>query len=158
MIRFTAAAAVAALVFTALPAAAQEMLAEQATPVVMAPSAAVADAWAKEGQRLTVAKPFTGTSKTVRGLFASYAAVQGLDMATTVIARNRGASETNPLLDGGFGRGVAIKAGLGVATVLAVRAVEKKSRKAAIFTMIALNVATAAVVVNNIKVANHHRR
>jgi len=157
MIRLTAAAIVAALMFTALPVSAQEMLAEQVKPVVMVPSAAVAEEWAKEGQRLTVAKPFTGRSKAVRSLFASYAAVQGLDMATTVMARNRGASETNPLLDGGFGRGVAIKAGLGVVTVLAVRAVEKKSRKAAIFTMIALNVATAAVVVNNIHVARGQR-
>ena len=41
MIRFTAAAVVAALTLTALPASAQEMLAEQAKPVVTVPSAAV---------------------------------------------------------------------------------------------------------------------
>jgi hypothetical protein len=157
MIRFTTAAALAAVMLTALPAAAQEMAAEQTKPVVMVPSTAVSDAWAKEGQKLTLVNPSRGTSPAVRNLFISYGAVQGLDVISTAVARNRGARETNPVLRGGFAQGLAIKAGLGVATVLAVRAVQKKSTKAAIITMIALNVATAAVVVNNIKVANHRR-
>jgi hypothetical protein len=156
MIRFTTVALVAALTLTALPASAQEMLAEQAKPVVTVPSAAVLDAWAKEGQKLTLATPST-PSPAVRNLFVVYGAVQGLDVISTAMARNRGASETNPILRGGFGQGLAIKAGLGVATVLAVRAVQKKSKKAAIVTMIALNVATAAVVVNNIQVARRSR-
>ena len=157
MIRFTAAAALAAFMLTALPATAQETTKEQTKPVVTVPSAAVADAWAKEGQKLTLVKPAQGTSPAVRNLFISYGAVQGLDVISTAIARNRGATETNPVLRGGFAQGMAIKAGLGVATVLAVRAGQKKSKKAAIVTMIALNVATAAVVVNNIKVANRQR-
>jgi hypothetical protein len=156
MIRFTAAAVVATLMFTAIPASAQEMLAEQAKPVVTVPSTAVLDAWAREGQKLTLANP-SKSSPAVRNLFVTYGAVQGLDVLTTAIARNRGASETNPALRGGFAQGLAIKAGLGVATVLAVKAVQKKSKRAAIITMIALNVATAAVVVNNIKVAKHSR-
>lgn len=156
MIRFTAASTLA-LMLTAIPAAAQEMVPEQARPVVMAPSAAVADAWAKEGQKLTLARPAKATSPALRNLFISYGAVQGLDVISTAVARNRGASETNPLLRGGLGQGLAIKAGLGVVTVLAARAVHKKSKKAAIITMIALNAATAAVVVNNIKVANHRK-
>lgn len=157
MIRLTAASTLAALLLTAVPAAAQEMVAEQAKPVVMVPSAAVADAWAKEGQKLTLARPAKATSPALRKLFISYGAVQGLDVISTAVARNRGASETNPLLRGGFGQGLAIKAGLGAVTVLATRAIHKKSRKAAIITMIALNVASAAVVVNNIKVANHRK-
>ena len=156
MIRFTAASALAALMLTAQPVAAQEMVSEQAKPVVIVPSAAVADAWAREGQKLTLARP-SKPSPAVRNLVVSYGAVQGLDVISTAIARNRGASEANPILRGGFGQGIAIKAGLGVATVLAVRAVQKKSKKAAIITMIALNVATAAVVVNNIQVANRQR-
>ena len=156
MIRFTAAAVVAALMLTALPVSAQEMLAEQAKPVVTVPSAAVLDAWAREGQKLTLVKP-SKPSAAVRNLFVTYGAVQGLDVISTAIARNRGASEANPVLRGGFAQGLAIKAGLGVATVLAVKAVQKKSKKAAIITMIALNVATAAVVVNNINVAKRAR-
>jgi hypothetical protein len=157
MIRFTTAAALTALMLTALPVAAQEMATEQTKPVVTVPSAAVADAWTKEGQKLTLANPSKRTSPAVRNLFISYGAVQGLDVISTAMARNRGAAETNPLLRGGFAQGLAVKAGLGVATVLAVRAVQKKSKKAAIITMVALNVATAAVVVNNIKVANRQR-
>lgn len=157
MIRFTTAAALTALMLTSLPAAAQEMVEEQAKPVVTVPSAAVADAWAKEGQKLTLANPAKRNSPAVRNLTLSYGVVQGLDVISTAIARNRGASETNPLLRGGFAQGLAIKAGLGVGTVLAVRAVQKKSKKAAIVTMIALNVATAAVVVNNIQVAKRSR-
>lgn len=156
MIRSTAAAVVATLMLTALPVSAQEMLAEQAKPVVTVPSAVVLDAWAREGQKLTLARP-SQPSLAVRNLFITYGAVQGLDVISTAVARNRGASEANPILRGGFGQGLAIKAGLGVATVLAVRAVQKKSKKAAIVTMIALNVATAVVVVNNIQVARRSR-
>ncbi len=35
--------------------------------------------------------------------------------------------------------------------MLAVRAIEKKNRKAAVITMIAANVATAVVVANNVR-------
>ena len=140
MFRTLTASVLVALAFTASPARAEE----KASPVLVAPSPAVAAAWQKEAG---------GSSGAVRTLFVSYAVVQGLDMASTMSARNRGAVETNLIMQGSYAKGVAVKAAFGAVTLLAVRAIEKKSRKAAIVTMIAANVATAAVVANNLRVA-----
>jgi len=137
MIRSTAAALIAALLLSAVPVAASERASE---PV--APSSAVAAAWAKEAG---------GSSAAVRTLYATYGVVQGLDMVSTVVARNRGAVEANPAMRGSYAKGVAVKAAMGAITLLAVRAIEKKSKKAAVITMIAANVATAVVVANNVR-------
>ena len=115
----------------------------------VAPSAAVAAAWKQE------AKP---SSAAVRALFVSYGAVQALDMASTIKARNAGAIEANPVMQGSYAKGMAVKAALGAATMRAVRSLEKKNKKAAIITMIAANVATAAVVAHNMNVAAQSRR
>ena len=91
-------------------------------------------------------------------LSARYAKAGAAERAAQeAVARNRGAVEANPVMGGGYARGVAIKASVGAFTVLAVRAIEKKNKKAALFTMIALNVATAAVVANNVRVARRLR-
>ena len=140
MFRTLTASVLVALAFTASPAHAEE----KASSVLVAPSAAVAAAWQKEAG---------GSSGAVKTLFVSYAVVQGLDMASTVHARNRGAVEANPIMKGSYAKGVAVKAALGAVTLLAVRVIEKKSKKAAIITMIAANVATAAVVANNMRIA-----
>lgn len=143
MFRTLAAALTASLMLSVVPVAASERPSE---PV--APSAAVAAAWAKESK---------GSSAAVRTLYATYGVVQGLDMASTMVARNRGAVEANPVMQGSYAKGVAVKAALGAVTVLAVRSIEKKSKKAAIITMIGLNVATAAVVAKNIQNAKRLR-
>lgn len=143
MFRTLAASVAASLMLSVVPVAASERPSE---PV--APSAAVAAAWAKESK---------GSSAAVRTLYATYGIVQGLDMASTVVARNRGAVEVNPVMQGSYAKGVAVKAALGAVTVLAVRGIEKKSKKAAIITMIGLNVATAAVVAKNIQNAKRLR-
>jgi hypothetical protein len=114
----------------------------------VAPTAAVAAAWKQE----------TKPSSTLRALFASYGAVQALDMASTIKARNNGAIEANPVMQGSYAKGMAMKAALGAATMVAVRSIEKKNRKAAIITMIAANVATAAVVAHNMQIASQARR
>lgn len=113
-----------------------------------APDKAVAAAWAQEAK---------GSSTALHTLFATYAVVQSLDMASTIVGRNRGAVEANPVMGGGYARGIAIKAMAGAVTVFAVHAIEKKNKKAALMTMIALNVATAAVVANNMRVARRLR-
>jgi hypothetical protein len=111
----------------------------------MAPSAAVAAAWkAEAGQK-------GSSSKALIALYGSYSALQALDMASTISARNRGAREVNPILAGSYGQATATKALMAGASVAAVQLVAKKSRKAAFVTMIALNVATAAVVMNNVR-------
>jgi hypothetical protein len=138
MFRSIAAALVTALMFSVSPVAAAEGPGTE--PV--APNAVVAKAWAKEAG---------GSSAAVRTLYATYGVVQGLDMVSTVVARNRGAVEANPGMQGSYAKGVAVKAAMGAVTMLAVRAIEKKSKKAAIITMIGANVATAAVVAHNIR-------
>ncbi len=133
-----AAAALAITMLTSVSAAAEER--RSAGPV--APSAAVAAAWAKESK---------GSSATMRTLYASYGVTQGLDMVSTVVARNRGALEANPMMQGSYAKGVAMKAALGAVTVIAVRSMEKRHKKAAVATMIALNALTATVVANNMR-------
>jgi hypothetical protein len=141
MIRTFTAAVMVTLAFSASPVRAEE---RPATGLV-APNAIVAAAWEKEAG---------GSSAAVKALFVSYGVVQGLDMASTMRARNRGAVEANPLMQGSYAKGFAVKAGLGAVTMLAVRQIEKKSRKAAIVTMIAANVGTAAVIAHNLRNAN----
>jgi hypothetical protein len=121
---------------------------ERPTGTVVAPNAIVAKAWAKEAG---------GSSAAVKTLFVTYGVVQGLDMASTMMARNRGAIEANPVMAGSYGKGMAVKAALGGMSYLAVRAIEKKSKKAAVITMIAMNVGTAAVVAHNLRNAKRLR-
>jgi hypothetical protein len=115
------------------------------------PSAAVAAAWATE-------EAGRGPSPlALKALYGSYGALQALDMASTMAARSRGAREVNPILDGGYGHATATKALMAAASIAAVHLVAKKSRKAAFVTMVALNVATAAVVVSNVRNAHQLR-
>jgi hypothetical protein len=126
--------------------AATPVWAAGAEPV--APSPAVAAAWAKEAES-------RGPSSTaLKALYGSYGALQTLDMVSTIQARNQGAREANPIMAGGYGQATATKVIMAAATLAAVRAIEKKNRKAAFVTMIALNAATAVVVANNYKNAN----
>ena len=122
------------------------LAAEKSEGQVIAPSRAVADAWAPRGQS-TTAVP----SKTLTALQVSYVGLQGLDVWTTIAARNAGAREVNPLMAGGHGASTAFKAAMGVGTMLATRSMAKKNKKAAIVTMAVLNGVTAAVVANNLK-------
>jgi hypothetical protein len=109
----------------------------------VAPSAAVAQAWKKEAPK---------ASSAVRALFVSYGAVEALDMVSTIKARQAGAMEANPMMTGSYAKGIAMKAALGAVTMLAARKLEKKNKVAAIATMVAVNVATAAVVAHNMHV------
>jgi hypothetical protein len=110
-----------------------------------APSKAVADAWATEGAQ-------TGpSSAAVHVMFGSYAALQALDMASTIKARQMGAREANPVMAGGYGQATAMKALLSAGALGATAVMAKKNRKAAFVTLIALNAASAAIVANNIR-------
>jgi hypothetical protein len=117
-----------------------------------APSAAVAAAWAKEAAQQGP------RSALLNAMYGSYGALQTLDMVSTVRARNQGAREVNPMMSGGLGQATATKAILAAASIGAVRLIEKKNRKAALVTMIALNAATAAVVMNNVRTTREMSR
>ncbi len=145
MFRTIAASALATLMLSGVCAAAAGPTTD-ADPV--ATNRAVAAARAKDAN---------GSSTAIRTLFATYGVVQSLDMVSTVVARNRGAVEANPVMRGSYAKGVAIKTAVGAFTVFAVHGIEKKNKKAALVTMIALNVATAAVVAHNMRVARRLR-
>ena len=146
MFRTLTASALAALMLATVSVAATAD--DRRTGTVVAPNAIVAKAWAKEAG---------GSSAAVKTLFVTYGVVQGLDMASTMMARSRGAVEANPVMGGSYGKGMAVKAALGAVSFFAVRALEKKSKKTAIITMIAMNVGTAAVVAHNLRNARRLR-
>lgn len=142
MLRFLRPVTVLVMLSIATPV----MAAEEA---VAAPSAAVAAAWATEGAH-------QGPSATmVNAMLGAYGALQALDMASTVGARQAGAREVNPLMAGGYGQATAMKAALALGAVGAVKMMGKKNRKAAFMTALALNVASAAIVANNMKNLRH---
>lgn len=136
-LRTLAAVVMVTLAFFASPVHAQE---EPATGPVAA-NAVVTSDLVKEA----------GGSRTLKALFVSYGVVQGFDMASTIHARNRGAVEANPLMRGNYATGLAVKAAFGAVTMLTINQMEKKSKKAAILTMIGINVGTAAVIAHNIR-------
>lgn len=138
--------AAAVLLTLSVPAAAEERVANDLT----APNATVAAAWAQEARERSSSKPLTA-------LFGSYAALQGLDMYSTVVARNRGANEVNPIMQGSYAKGAAVKAALSTVAIAGVRMMAKKNKKAAVMTMIALNVVNAAVVMKNFNNAKQLR-
>ena len=113
---------------------------------IVAPSAAVARAWAKEE---TIRNK--RSTPVLYGLYASYGVLQGLDAYSTRKALAAGATEANPLMKGGVLQNTAFKLATGALTIGAVKLMEKKSKKAAIVTMLVVNTAVAGVVMNNMK-------
>ena len=90
-------------------------------------------------------------SGALKGLFGAYSALSALDMYSTIQARNNGARELNPLLNTDYAQATLTKALFTATTVMGVRAMAKKNKKAATVTMIVINIVSAAVVVNNFK-------
>jgi Domain of unknown function (DUF5658) len=127
----------------AAPVAAQERSTQQLT----VPSAAVAAAWAQE----------VSTPRSLKVLNTSYGVLQGLDMYSTILARQNGAREVNPMLNTGYAQASLVKGLIATGTFAAVKNLEKKNRKAAIVTMVTLNVVYAAVVANNLRYARGRR-
>jgi hypothetical protein len=95
-------------------------------------------------------------SALMMSLYASTAALQMLDVHSTITALDNGAVEANPLMKNVAGNKaafVALKAGVAVTTILATRNMAKRNKVAAIATLIAVNSAYAFVVSHNYKVA-----
>lgn|SRR5690348_6785211 len=132
-----------AAVVTLLSISATPVLAQQLT----APSKAVAMAWAHEQKSSTTLKTLIGT----------YGALSALDVVSTKMARDRGAIEANPFMSGSTGHQLAMKAAMATSTALAVHEIAKRKPKVAAFTMLAIDVASAAVVANNFRNANRLR-
>lgn len=142
--RFIGSVLVVVVLGLAMPVAAAERSADAATPLTES-----LPEWAQDKA--------PQSSSAVKALYGSYGVMQGLDMYSTIVARQRGAVEANPLMKTGFTRAAGFKALMGASTMLAVKAIEKKNKKAAIITMIALNSVTAVVVANNVRNARRLR-
>jgi hypothetical protein len=85
-------------------------------------------------------------------LYASYAALQGYDVYSTRQALARGAREANPALPNVVNRTsslVALKAGVGAATIISAERLWKSNKAAAITVMIAGNSVAAMVAARN---------
>ena len=161
MIRTSAAAAILSLTLSVLPAsaaAADDQNAGHAPPATTAPGVN-ADTKADNliwGDNLT-----WGTSRVTRSpsrpaalpaLYVSYAALQAFDVYSTKQALARGAREANPLMQGvvgNTGAWVAMKAGVGVGTIMAAERLWKTNKVAAIAVMVASSSVSAVVAARN---------
>jgi hypothetical protein len=94
-------------------------------------------------------------------LYASFATLQALDVASTRMALSAGGVEANPLvarLAGSTLALTAVKAGVAGAMIYASERMWKKNRTAAVLTMIGLNAAYGVAVAHNYGVAARQRR
>jgi hypothetical protein len=93
-------------------------------------------------------------------LYASFAALQGLDIVSTSKAVSAGGQEANPLMKPVAGKSmasVAVKAAATAGSIFFVERAWKQNRKGAVVLMTALNIATAAIVAHNTQVAKQAR-
>lgn len=147
MIRTIAAAVVATLTLSVLPARAEDAPeAAAAAPAIIVPARV----------ERALARPAV-----LPALYASYAALQAYDVYSTRQALARGARETNSLMQGVVGHSsafVALKAGVAAGTILAAERLWKNDKKAAaIGVMIASNAVAAIVASRNAKTLEHLR-
>jgi hypothetical protein len=95
------------------------------------------------------------TSRLLVPLYVSFAALQGLDVHSTLTALDRGARETNPVMGVFVDRPVAfvaLKAGTAAGILFMAERVRRHSPLAAVLMMAAVNSAYATVVANNYRV------
>lgn len=100
--------------------------------------------------------PRRGPSALLGSLYVSTAAMQALDMHSTLQAFKAGAVEGNPLMGGitkNRGAFMATKAAVAASTILAARQIAKRNKVAAVVTMVAINSAYAMIVSHNYKLA-----
>ena len=93
-------------------------------------------------------------------LYATTAAMQALDVHSTMRALDRGAIEANPIMGGVVNNRtafIATKAAVAAGTIFAAREVAKRNKLAAAITLIAINSAYAYVAHHNYKVARELR-
>ena len=96
------------------------------------------------------------SSMLMTSLYASTAAMQLLDVHSTLSAFRAGASEANPMM-GEVTKSpamvIAVKVGVAASTILAAKQLSKRNRAAAVATLVAINSAYAMVVSHNYRVA-----
>jgi hypothetical protein len=126
-------------------------------PGLFGPAALRAD------RRPSIAPPGPERAGLTRGLiplFISYAALQALDVHSTLTVVDRGGSERNAVMAALVGRPaafVALKAAITTGTLVAANHLSKRSRVAAYALMIGANSAYAIVVAHNYGLASRLR-
>jgi hypothetical protein len=158
-VRFAVPRALAAVVITsallAAPAAAQDV-----APAPTFRDAAVTAATEFAQLAVQPPAPLASPSRQDRPaalmpLYASFVALQGMDVHSTTRGLNRGAVEANPFMKdvaGNPGALLAVKAASTAGIIYSVEKLRKRNRAAAIGVMIALNAGTAYVVQHNYRV------
>ena len=89
-------------------------------------------------------------------LYVSLGVLQGFDIYTTSTAVSRGGVEANPAMQPVAGRpwaATAVKAAATATSIFFIERAWKQNRKGAVILATAINVATAAVVAHNTRVA-----
>jgi hypothetical protein len=154
MIRTIAAAAALTLAVSVMPAYAADD--QNAVNVPSATSAPAAKAdnliWGENLRGAIKVTPSGRRPMVLPALYASYAALQAYDVYSTRQGLARGAREANPLMQGVAGNTsamVAMKAGVGVATIMAAERLWKTNKTAAIAVMLASTGVTAVVAARN---------
>jgi hypothetical protein len=93
-------------------------------------------------------------------LYATFGALQAWDLYTTSAALGNGAREANPLmkpLAGHSARAIAFKAATTASTIFFAERLWKQNRVAAVVVLAAINGATTAVAMNNMRNARRGR-
>jgi hypothetical protein len=105
---------------------------------------------------MTIVPPSTSRPAALMPMYASLAALQGIDIYTTSAALKSGGVEANPLMRPVAGRNMAsivVKAAATAGSIYFTERAWKQNRKGAVILMTVINVATAAVVAHNTQVA-----
>ena len=137
--------AVAPVLDTAASATSPEQLPAQGA----APSPSRSSVAAREGRGALVP------------LYLSFAALQALDVHSTLSAVNRGARETNPMMAGLVDKPlafVALKAAISAGIIYLTERVRVRNRVGSIVLMTAFNSLYATIVANNYRVAGQTAR
>jgi len=85
-------------------------------------------------------------------LYISFAALQALDVHSTLTALDSGARETNPMVRGALGNPTGLfllKAGTAAGVVLITERLWRRNRTAAVIMMVTLNSAYATIAAQN---------
>ena len=124
-----------------------------AAPLSLAPDSGQDVSGLRRGPRVA---PAATRPTALIPMYASLGALQGLDIYTTSSSLASGGIEANPLMKPVAGRNVAsvvVKAAATAGSIYFTERTWKQNRKGAVILMTAINVATAAVVAHNTRVA-----
>ena len=137
-----------------------EIVTPASTTMIAAAVKAIGDATVQTPQlqrpRLVTSTRMPKSTLVLGSLYASTAVMQGLDIHSTFKGLERGAAEANPIM-GGLVKNrpafIATKSLVAGGTILAAHEVAKKSKVAAVVTLVALNAMYGYIVNHNYALA-----